>query len=100
MFVCAAAMVLEAVSTMETVSSSLTRKMSEMRNSINERFDIVSMTLNGFLESCLRIQDKTPQLEETIGDVLWRIMDSVDNRFAHLPGKKTRTRNNTNFLYF
>lgn len=75
-----AAMVMESLSTVEQVSNSLTRRFTELSRSINERFEVVSMTLNGFLESCVRIQEKEELFEEKIVDVLWKILDSVDNR--------------------
>lgn len=74
------AMVMESLSTVEQVSNSMTRRFTELGRSINERFEVVSMTLNGFLESCVRIQEKEQLFEEKIVDVLWKILDSVDNR--------------------
>jgi len=40
---------------------------------------MVSMTLNGFLDSCLRIQEGAPLIEEHIAAVLEKILDGIDN---------------------
>ncbi len=54
--------------------------MAELSRSIEERFEMVSMTLNGFLESCIRIQDGAPLVEEHIAAVLEKILDGFENK--------------------
>lgn len=39
------------------------RKITELSRSIDERLEMVSMSINGFLESCVRIQDNQPMIE-------------------------------------
>ncbi|CAL8108810.1 unnamed protein product [Orchesella dallaii] len=72
-------MVVEALASVESMSTALGRRMTELSRSIEERFEMVSMTLNGFLESCLRIQERAPLFEEHIAVILDRILDAVDN---------------------
>lgn len=83
-FVFAAAVIIEALASSESMSTALGRRMTELSRSIEERFEMISMTLNGFLESCIRIQDGSPLVEEHIARVLERLLDTVENRFVCL----------------
>jgi len=72
--------IVEALSSVESMSTALGRRLSDLSRSIEERFEMVSMTLNGFLESCIRIQDGAPLLEEHIAALLEKIIDGFENR--------------------
>lgn len=62
------------------MSTALGRKITEFSRSMDERLEMVSMSINGFLESCVRIQDNQPLIEEHIADLLIKILNTVDNR--------------------
>ena len=76
----AAAVIVEALASVESISTALGRRLAELGRSIDERFEMVSMSINGFLESCVRIQDGTPLIEEHIAVILEKLLDSFENR--------------------
>jgi hypothetical protein len=72
--------IVEALASVDSMSTALGRKITEFSRSVDERLELVSMSINGFLESCTRIQDNQPMFEDYIGELLIRILNSVDNR--------------------
>lgn len=68
----------DTASSVQHMATSLGRKITELQ----KRYEFVAMTLNGFMESCLRIQDRGPTLEMRISDALDRIVDYIDNRLV------------------
>jgi hypothetical protein len=64
------------------MSSALGRRITEFSRSIDEKLEMVSMSIDGFHESCIRIQDGAPLIEDYIADLLMKILDTVDNRYV------------------
>lgn len=73
-------MIVETLASVESLSTALGRRVTDLTRVVKDRFDMVAMSLNGFLESCLRIQEKAPLIEEHIAVVLEKLLDAVDNR--------------------
>lgn len=75
-------MIVEALTSLESFSNSLSRRMSELKHSVDDRLGLALHLLNGLLESCHRIQEKGTLIEDRIYYVLERMLDSVDNRLG------------------
>lgn len=73
--------ILETLASTESMSTTISRRITDLARSIDERFEMVSMTLNGFSDSCQRIQENTPLLEEHIADLLDKILTKFENRY-------------------
>ncbi|CAG7836974.1 unnamed protein product [Allacma fusca] len=71
--------ILETLASTESMSTAISRRLNELTRSIEERFELVSMTLNGFFESCIRIQEGAPLIEEHIAELLDKILNSFEN---------------------
>lgn len=75
--------ILETLASTESMSTTISRRLNDLTRTIEERFELVSMTLNEFYESCSRIQEGAPLIEEHIAELLEKILNSFENRYVH-----------------